>query len=386
MTYLSKLKTRFDERGLAALEFAFILPILAMMTLGLAELTLRYQGVEKFHRYVSQAGDLLSRTNTLESEDVRDIHQSASKMMNPIRVGDDLTLTVTSIGFDSTGTPKILWQRTEPDGRAHLPVSASDAVGLGYPGDTVVRTDARFFYSSAISTSFGFSDVELNRKIYYRPRTTRVISMDEAVSENGDDWDDISSGSEEDEDGGDDGDHDNGHGNDEDGYDESNPGNSDGVGGGNDNSGNDDDDDDNDRGRGNDDDDDDNDRGRGNDDDDDDDDRGRGNDDDDDDDDRGRGNDDDDDDNDRGRGNDDDDDDNDRGRGNDDDDDDNDRGRGNDDDDDDEYEGRRGNDDVEEEEEEEEEEEVRCNFWNCNDRGGGGGGGRGQTCFLWWCW
>lgn len=190
-SFLSNLRRRYDERGLAAIEFAFILPILAMMTLGLAELTLRYQGVEKFHRFVSQAGDLVSRNNSLTTDDVADIRNSADKMMTPINVGDNMTLTVTSIGFDSAGTPKILWQRTRPYMATPIPVSASDAAGLGYAGDTVIRTDAQFYYSSAISTAFGLEDIKLVRKMYFRPRSSRVITMDGHVSENGNDWDAI---------------------------------------------------------------------------------------------------------------------------------------------------------------------------------------------------
>ena len=180
-----------NRRGIAAVEFAFIAPILAVMMITLVELTLRYQGVEKFHRYASQAGDLASRSAVLTSADISDIYGAADKMMLPIPVGDDLTLTVTSIGFDSAGTPKILWQRTRPYMATPIPVSASDAAGLGYAGDTVIRTDAQFYYSSAISTAFGLEDIKLVRKMYFRPRSSRVITMDGHVSENGNDWDAI---------------------------------------------------------------------------------------------------------------------------------------------------------------------------------------------------
>ncbi|MCI4645721.1 MAG: hypothetical protein MRY64_13155 [Hyphomonadaceae bacterium] len=177
--------------GIAAVEFAFIAPLLVVMMLVLVELTLRYQGVEKFHRYSSQAGDLASRSVALTSSDIHAIHASAGKMMHQVSVGDGMTLTVTSIGFDSTGTPKILWQRTEPESEAHLPINLADAVALGYPGDTVIRTDTRFIFSSAISTAFGLEDIELKRKMYFRPRSSRVITMDGEVSENGEDWDAI---------------------------------------------------------------------------------------------------------------------------------------------------------------------------------------------------
>ncbi len=180
-----------NRRGIAAVEFAFIAPILAVMMITLVELTLRYQGVEKFHRYASQAGDLASRTSVLTTADIGDIYGAADKMMQPIPVGNNLTITVTSIGFDSTGTPKILWQRTKPNTATPIPVSASDAAGLGYAGDTVIRTDARFHYSSAISTAFSLENIELVRKMYFRPRSSRVITMDGSISENGNDWDAI---------------------------------------------------------------------------------------------------------------------------------------------------------------------------------------------------
>lgn len=180
-----------DKRGMAAVEFAFIAPILAGMMIVLVELTLRYQAVEKFHRYSSQAGDLMSRSVTLTTSDVEALYASSTKMMQPLVVGENLTLTVTSIGYDSTGTPKILWQRTEPETTSAISFNLSDAAGLGYAGDTVIRTDTRFIFSSAISTAFGLEDIELNRKMYYRPRSSRIISMDGEISENGDEWDDI---------------------------------------------------------------------------------------------------------------------------------------------------------------------------------------------------
>ena len=176
---------------MAAVEFAFLAPIMVVMLLTLVEVTLRYEAVEKFHRYVSQAGDLVSRSPSLTTAEIDAIYGSATKVMKPVPVGENMTITVTSIGFDSTGTPKLLWQRTEPETADTLPVDVADAAGLGSAGETVIRTDARFFYASYISHGVGLEEIELNRKMYFRPRSSRVVTMDGKVSENGADWDDI---------------------------------------------------------------------------------------------------------------------------------------------------------------------------------------------------
>jgi Flp pilus assembly pilin Flp len=170
-----------DRRGAAAVEFAFLVPILAVVMFSIVEMTTRFQASEKFNRYSTQTADFLSRTADLTTADVDGIFNQAARMMQPVAIGEGLSLTVSSIGLDDDNGAVLLWQRTK--GGEAVEFDPMDAVGLGADGETVLRIDTRFEYTSFSAEMFGLPNAVMERSIYYRPRTTRIISMDGNVSE-----------------------------------------------------------------------------------------------------------------------------------------------------------------------------------------------------------
>lgn len=182
---------RSDRRhsGAAIVEFALVLPFFVVIVFGLMELTFRLQATEKFHRYLTQAADYLSRAPELFSDDITQIYNRAPEMMQPVRMtGGNLGLTVSSIGFTAEDNAVLLWQRTRGTGAAT--VTPNDAIGLGVGGETVLRVDASFTYRSVLAFALAEPEMTLTGHVYYRPRRTRVIAIDGIVSENGTAWDD----------------------------------------------------------------------------------------------------------------------------------------------------------------------------------------------------
>ena len=70
-----------EARGVAALEFALIAPILAVLIYGLIEMTLRFRAADEYQRYLQQAGDYLSREDELFSSDIDEIYAASSQMI-----------------------------------------------------------------------------------------------------------------------------------------------------------------------------------------------------------------------------------------------------------------------------------------------------------------
>lgn len=175
--------------GTAIVEFALIAPIFTIIVLGLMELTFRLQAVEKFHRYLTQSADYLSRAPELFTSDIAEIYNHAGDMMQPVRLeGGALAITVTSIGFTADDNATVLWQRAQ--GASAVTVDPNDAIGLGQGGETVLRVDLAFTYRSLLSQAFGAAETRLTGHVYYRPRRTRVIAIDGQTSETGEGWDD----------------------------------------------------------------------------------------------------------------------------------------------------------------------------------------------------
>jgi hypothetical protein len=176
-----------DNRGLAALEFALIAPFLAILIMGIAEMSLRFRATDEFHRYLQQAGDYLARAEELTSGDIDAIHDAAGEMMKPVHVSGRLHMDVSSIGFTPNGSPELLWRRHRGDEPPDFEIS--EAAGLGDPGESVIRVGARFTYQSPISGLLGVNTMRLDEAVWFRPRVTRVIAIDGAIADAGADWD-----------------------------------------------------------------------------------------------------------------------------------------------------------------------------------------------------
>ncbi|MEM6666104.1 MAG: TadE/TadG family type IV pilus assembly protein [Pseudomonadota bacterium] len=172
--------------GIAAIEFALFAPFLAVMIYGLLELTLRFRAADEFQRYVQQAGDYLSREEELFSADIDAIYSASNNMIRSGSLAGNLHMDVASIGFISDGTPELLWRRHRGDTPPSL--DASEAVGLGDPGESVLRVSVRFSYETPISKLIGAGRMNLEEAVFYRPRTTRVIAIDGEIFDSGANW------------------------------------------------------------------------------------------------------------------------------------------------------------------------------------------------------
>jgi hypothetical protein len=176
-----------DRRGMAAVEFALIAPALIVVFMGVLELTARYRASEEATRYVNQVADLLPREPELATSDIEHIFEAAVHMMKPLDTTSRLDLDVSGIGFEdptNTDTPvaDLYWRRLTGN---EVPLTLSDADGLGDEGASVIRVGIRYAYTSPISILFGGPDLDMVRQSFARPRLVRQIPMDGAIDSNG---------------------------------------------------------------------------------------------------------------------------------------------------------------------------------------------------------
>ena len=175
-----------EQRGVAALEFALIAPILGVLIYGLIEMTLRFRAADEYQRYLQQAGDYLSREDELFSSDIDEIYAAAGQMIRSADLTGNLHFDVASIGFKSDGAPELLWRRHRGDMPPEF--NLSDSEGLGAPGESVIRVSARFSYETPISQIIGAGRMNLDDAVYFRPRVTRLIAIDGEIHDDGADW------------------------------------------------------------------------------------------------------------------------------------------------------------------------------------------------------
>jgi Flp pilus assembly protein TadG len=176
-----------NRRGVAAMEFVLLLPVMMLLAFGLAEVYVDHATEDQFLRYVHQSGDILAREPTLTTASITSILNTADQMIKGFDANRTVDIQVSSIGFKADGTPVLLWTRAA--GATAVTPDVSDVAGMGLPTDTVLRFEAHLHYTSPFNYVWASTARTLSSVAYFRPRETRAIAMDGAVSEYDPNWD-----------------------------------------------------------------------------------------------------------------------------------------------------------------------------------------------------
>ena len=163
-------------RGIAALEFAMVLPIMVLMYLGSTELTFGVSVDRKLTLVSRTLADLTSRTPALNSTLMANIFDASRAVMAPYK-SDDVKMVVSSVAVADTGTKK-------PDGSPILQgkVCWSQAHGTGataYAKDTVVPLPDGF---NTAKTSFIQAEVEMSYRAMFSGAIFKTIMSSDAIT------------------------------------------------------------------------------------------------------------------------------------------------------------------------------------------------------------
>ena len=173
-----------DRSGTAAVEFAFVLPIMVMLLLGsyeTANLVLAYM---KLEASAETAADLVAQTrvNTvLQNSDFTNITNAAQQVLTPLPTsGSQLKIAYASITY-STGTPVIDWHvevnSATPIAIASIPNNANLAnLGNEAAGstDSLIVVTLTYSYASPISYVLN-SSYTLTESAFNRPRYMNCV-------------------------------------------------------------------------------------------------------------------------------------------------------------------------------------------------------------------
>ncbi len=171
---------RFDQSGIAAVEFALILPIMLLLFLGSFETTNLVLAYMKLEASAETAADLVAQTrvNTvLQSTDFTNITNAAKQVLTPLPTsGTLLKIAFASVTYN-TGSAVIDWHTevnsATPITTANIPNNASLAnLGNQASGsaDSVIIVTLTYSYSSPstymLSSSYTLTELAFNRPRY----------------------------------------------------------------------------------------------------------------------------------------------------------------------------------------------------------------------------
>ncbi|MCG6858897.1 MAG: pilus assembly protein [Salaquimonas sp.] len=152
---------RRDQGGVAAVEFAFIAPIMILLFVGTIELSAGISTDRKLARVASAIGDLVTQSQVLTSNDIENIMNISAKIMYPYDESVDITIT----GMDiESGQAKSQWA-------CNITTGCTDLNGTDYTVPAKIKKDGSFLVSAVVSTtytpSFGWAHYDPKKGVYF---------------------------------------------------------------------------------------------------------------------------------------------------------------------------------------------------------------------------
>lgn len=122
-------KLRRDNRGVAAIEFALMLPMLIALLIGCLEVTFKIWSTQKAEKLSVTLADVIAQSQTVSKEGIEQVVGATDNIMDPFDFGSDGVLFISSVYVtQDTTVAKVNWQ-------CMMPGSFSVESRLGGVGD-----------------------------------------------------------------------------------------------------------------------------------------------------------------------------------------------------------------------------------------------------------
>ncbi len=162
-----------DIRGLAASEFALLLPVMLTMLVGTVEVGNAFIVDRKVTSAVQTASDLVAQARQVTTADLTDIMTAVDLIIRPFDTTQGGTV-IYSVVMDAGGNVSVDWSRTSGTG-APSPTT-SVPTGLLQPGGSVIVAAMNYRYTPLIGGGF-IGNITISDTAYLRPRRQAVIAM-----------------------------------------------------------------------------------------------------------------------------------------------------------------------------------------------------------------
>jgi Flp pilus assembly protein TadG len=176
---ISDCLTRFakEQRGLAALEFAMLLPMMMTLYVGSVELS---SGVA-IHRKVTIAAhtiaDLASQFTTIDSTDMTNILNAATDIIYPYPSGN-LQAVLSELLVDAQGQATVVWSQTLNGTARTVGSTVTIPSNLAVANTYLILGETSYSYAP----SYGYvvtGTLTMSDQIYMRPRQSNSVALND---------------------------------------------------------------------------------------------------------------------------------------------------------------------------------------------------------------
>ena len=171
-----------DKSGIAAVEFAFVVPVLLVSYLGAIEIGQAIEVNKKVGRSASMVADLLTQESDVDVSQIRAIMDIGTLILEPY-TRFDLAIEVTAIEVTDETTPKtkVVWSQKLDDGSYSVPYAKGSITtlpaSLTTKGTFIIRVTSELQYQPIITWVLADrgGKLDMDETYFLRPRVTPRI-------------------------------------------------------------------------------------------------------------------------------------------------------------------------------------------------------------------
>ena len=169
-----------DIKGVSAVEFALVLPLMMTLYLGGAEVAQAISASRKVTLVSRTVADLASQSSTISAAAMTNILDASAAVVAPFK-SSELKVTVSQVTIDANGKATISWSATYNGTQRGVGTTVTVPPALNVASTNLIWTEAEYKYSPAIGYVVT-GDMMLKDQMYMRPRLSDKVCYPSACT------------------------------------------------------------------------------------------------------------------------------------------------------------------------------------------------------------
>ena len=162
-----------DKRGVSAVEFAMLLPLMVTLYLGGVEVSSAVAIDRKVTLIARTLGDLVAQATSVDNTSMTSILAATTAVMAPYS-DTNLKITVSSVQVNSQGVAKVSWSDTKNGTRRTVGSTVILPAALNIASSSLIWAEASYAYTPTIGYVITGTK-NLTDQIYMRPRLSDCV-------------------------------------------------------------------------------------------------------------------------------------------------------------------------------------------------------------------
>jgi Flp pilus assembly protein TadG len=165
---------RDDRKGVSAVEFALIAPIMILFYFGMSELCQGFMAQKRTEHVAATIADLVAQGETTTTTSLNDVFKVATQVMSPYPT-TTLKQRVTSVTRNSSGVAKVDWSQGSGYTARTTGSTVSLPSNLIANGESVIMAEVQYVYTSPFDYVMPTQST-FTKTYYLRPRQSSMVT------------------------------------------------------------------------------------------------------------------------------------------------------------------------------------------------------------------